>query len=88
MEMNKQQLRERIIRRLEKMASELLQTIQDKEWWNENRLDAAPFDIGWDRVMLQCVCGQLVAWQKDDMESVKEWSERMSEVAERNGGVQ
>lgn len=66
--MNKWQLRNRIINRLQKMQSELQQIVNDKEWWNANRQDSVPFDLGWDRVMLQCVTKQLEAWEADDME--------------------
>lgn len=84
--MNKSQLKNRIIRRLRKMRDELQQTIVDKEWWNENRSDADPFDLGWDRVMLQCVTKQLEAWEVDDIETVNEWNRKMMAVSDRAFG--
>ena len=75
--MNKWQLKNRIIGRLSKVRDELNQVIIDKEWWNANRTDAVPFDLGWDRVMLQCVTKQLEAWEADDMEAVNEWNKKM-----------
>ena len=84
--MNKWQLRNRIIKRLNAMRDELQQTIIDKESWNDNRPDAEPFDVGWDRVMLRCVTKQLEAWEADDMEAVKRWNDEMNSVAERSFG--
>lgn len=82
--MNKAELRDRIIRRLRKMRDEIQQTIIDKEYWNDNRDDAPPFDLGWDRVMLQCVNGQLEAWERDDIDTVNKWNRRMQELTDRH----
>ena len=84
--MNKWQLRNRIIKRLHVMCDELQQTITDKESWNDNRTDCEPFDVGWDRVMLQCVTKQIEAWEADDMDAVKRWSDKMNGIAERTFG--
>lgn len=81
MQLNKWQVRNRIIRRLRRMQSELEQSIRDIERWNNSRLDAPPFDVGFEKVMLQCVRGQLEAWEQDDMESVNRWQSRMNELA-------
>lgn len=33
------------------------------------------------KVMLQCVRGQLEAWEQDDMEAVNRWQSRMNELS-------
>lgn len=75
--MDKAKLRLRMIRRLHRMKNELEQLIRDKEWWNENRTDSMPIDMGWERAMLQCVDGQLAAWDRNDIDSVNYWNARI-----------
>jgi len=77
----KQQLLNRILSRLRKMQAELEQTIRDKEWWNDNRTDAEPFDIGWNRVILRYVNLQLEAWGRGDVASATKWNIKMHEWA-------
>jgi hypothetical protein len=42
----------RLRKRLEKVIRECEQRIRDIEWWNLNRADAAPFDVGGDKVQV------------------------------------
>ena len=78
--MNKEQLRTRIINSLKNMQAEFQQIVNDKERWNQNRNDAEPFDIGWDRLMLQATNKQLEAWKEDDMEKMNTWANKMNEL--------
>jgi hypothetical protein len=39
-------LPDRFRRRLERQVEEIAQLRRDVEWWNRNRADAAPFDLG------------------------------------------
>lgn len=83
---DKKKLRERIIRRLMKMKYELTQLIIDKEWWNQNRTDAMPFDLGWERVLLDLVVKQLRAWHTGDMAEVQRLASKLDAVDERSVG--
>lgn len=82
----KDQLRERTIRGLKRMRRELSQIIIDKESWNDNRLDAMPFDVGWDRVMLQKVDACLDAWASGDHERIRISHDELSAVNEERTG--
>lgn len=79
--MNQWQLKNRIIRRLHKIRDELQQVVNDKEWWNENRKDAEPFDVGWDRVMLRNASDQIEAWESGDIEKANSLNAKMQEIA-------
>jgi len=79
--MDKTRLRLRIIRKLLKMKRELEQLIIDKEWWNENRRDVMPLDLGWERMLLQCVNEQLAAWDKNDLPAVNLWNSKANRIA-------
>ena len=85
MPLSKSQLRNRIITRLRKMKGELEQTITDLDWWNANRDDAEPFDMGFERSLLHCVCKQLDAWEAGDMDAMNRWHDRMLDVAATQG---
>lgn len=82
--MTKAQLQHRIIRRLTRMETELCQMITDKESWNDNRTDAEPFDVGWEKVLLQCVSNELKCWHAGDIEGVRHWGQKMAEIIDRN----
>lgn len=82
--MNRWQLRNRIIKRLQKMRTELQQTIVDKEWWNENRADAPPFDLGWDRVMLKLTTEAVEAWESGDYDKANRLQERMNDCCSQS----
>ena len=75
-------LRRKIIRRLTKMQLETQQILIDKRSWNENRLDAQPFDLGWDIMMLRHVDECIEAWARNDMEAVNNCYRRMVELNE------
>lgn len=40
-------------KRLAWIIRELHQLIVDKEWWNQNRTEHPPFDVGYERVQLK-----------------------------------
>lgn len=75
--MTKPELKARIIARLEKMQADLRETIAGIEWWNANRTEERPFDVGFDKSMLQCVDMQLAGWEAGDMQEVNRWADRM-----------
>lgn len=52
-----------------KIVRELEQQIRDKEWWNNNRLDAEPFDVGVERIALKHARNELQALLKGDTHS-------------------
>ena len=80
MSISKSQLRQRIIRRLQKMQAELKQVIVDKRWWNTTRLNEQPFDLGWDLVMLLHTDEQLDAWERNDMQAVADAGIKMASM--------
>ncbi len=79
--LSQRELRNRMIRRLRKMRRDLKQTIIDMNWWNNNRLDAQPFDLGFEIATLQCVEKQLEAWAVNDLDEMNRWSAKMTEIA-------
>ena len=82
--MNKWQLKNRIIKGLNKVKAELEQSILDMESWNDNHSDNELVDVGWEKSLLQCVTKQLAAWEVGDIDEVNRWSARMAEIAEAN----
>lgn len=42
--------RRKLLRCYRKALAEVEQIIRDLEWWNENRTDEQPFDVGADKV--------------------------------------
>lgn len=80
--LSKAKLKSRIIRRLRKMQDELKLIIIDKQWWNENRRDATPFDLGWEMMMLEAVEEILSAWARHDTKALTHWTLRLSELCE------
>lgn len=49
--------RRRLLKGLPKIIADLEQLIRDQEWWNANRLDAPPVDVGRDKVYLAAARG-------------------------------
>ncbi len=74
-------IRNRIIRRLRRLQLDLARNIADKEWWNNNRLDAEPFDVGWDRMLLQYTSKTLACFLAGDTKGANHWNRRMMELA-------
>lgn len=64
------------------MIRELEQTIRDKESWNENRLDAPPFDVGWDKCMVDVARKELAAWERQDIPEANRLANRMQVMVE------
>ena len=85
--MDKRKLKNRIVRRLERLRSELSQTIVDKQWWNNNRLDAPPFDIGWDLMMRDLTTKELAAWAADDFDAARALSQEAMQLFENGRTV-
>lgn len=81
---DKEATRRRIIRRLRKMRRETSQLIRDLEWWNENRVDAQPFDVGWDKVLIGLIDKQLDEWVKrePDRQLTTQLAKQMTEHVE------
>lgn len=73
-------IRTRIIRRLRKMQHHQRETIAVKEWWNNNRLDASPFDVGFDKTLLRLIDRQLDAWIARDVEAANKWNDQMQSL--------
>ena len=51
--MSRQQILDRLIFRTRRIVAETDQLVRDIEWWNANRNDAPPFDVGRDKVTLK-----------------------------------
>lgn len=77
----KEAARRRIINRLRRMSSYLGQTIRDKQWWNNNRLDAAPYDIGWDLEMKRAVEQCLCAWESNNITAANRLNDQLQELS-------
>lgn len=43
---------ENLQRQIRKIVADQEQIVRDLEWWNANRNDAEPFDVGGDKVVL------------------------------------
>lgn len=85
---DKQKLRLKIIKQLCKLSRDLQQVIDDKEYWNDNRPEEMPFDVGWDKAMLFYTDRQLEAFLANDHEAFRLWQlkiDRMARDAEGSG---
>lgn len=51
--------------RLRKILAEVEQMRRDAEWWNANRPDAPPFDVGQYVAFAVIVRGAMAAWGTD-----------------------
>jgi hypothetical protein len=50
-QMTRREAYEYIVANYRGSIAEFEQLIRDQQWWNQNRLDAEPFDLGQDLVM-------------------------------------
>ena len=89
--MTRDQLAARITRRYDKIIADLEQAIRDVTWWNQNRVDAALFDCGAERVLLVKERAARAAWREqlaDDNPETREKHTRLcrecTEFAERH----
>lgn len=66
-------------KRLLKIIKAFEELIADKEWWNENRTDCAPFDIGAQLVKLREAREALASWDSEDKSTfnriVNKWAQ-------------
>lgn len=76
--------KERIRRRLLKMARELRLDISTAKWWNQNRPQFAPVDFEGERVLLRLVKHCLAALDAGDMPRVTQLISRMNRQASAN----
>lgn len=57
-------------RRICRVIAELTDTLRAKQWWNRNRNDATPFDLGADLAGLRIARQMLAAWDRGDQDEV------------------
>jgi len=57
--------KERLRRRLVNTIADVQDRIADIEWWNANRPDEQPFDVGGDRVQLKLLLEMLALVDAD-----------------------
>ncbi len=67
-------------KRMRKIIRELEQVIRDKRWWNQNRLDARPFDIGADLAALKLQREALAAFDRGDYVECQRLQDQMVET--------
>lgn len=68
-------------RRMLRIISETEQIVRDAEWWNANRPDAPPFDVGGDKVVLAKARECLAALDRGD--TINPCHSELVEVARR-----
>lgn len=73
----------RFRRRLVRLIRDLKQMIRDMEWWNENRTDEEPMDMGAERVILAKAEKALEALERGDRAGHTKHVKEMSEAATR-----
>ncbi len=78
--MTKEQLRARIVRRLERLMLNMDSIIRDKQHWNQTRTDAEPFDMGWEIAVRDAAKQELAAWNRNDMKAVSVMAARLSRL--------
>lgn len=76
----------RLYRFLRRTIAEAEQMIRDMQWWNENRNDAEPFDIGGTIVYLQ-LARQCLALVESNQRLPDDLWARLTEQARANAEV-
>ncbi len=57
--------------------------VTDVEWWNNNLLDAEPFDCEIEKIMVDLITKSIAAYDDSDWDEHARLMERMSEVAHK-----
>ena len=76
-----QRIRSNYVRLIENMD----QIVSDIEWWNDNRLDAPPFDCEWAKLGAVRLRQALAAWDARDTVRASELMQEHIEAMEADG---
>ena len=72
-------------KRLAKMIRKTEQLIRDIEWWNANRTEHPPFDIGRELVFLAKLRECKFAWDRNDIAEGNRLHDQLQEFAKTYG---
>lgn len=72
--------RSKIIKKYRKLIEVLEQLVRDTEWWNANRNDCEPFDVGADKCALFAARKTLECFEKEDFAECSRWNEKLTEA--------
>jgi hypothetical protein len=70
-------------KRMLKIIRDIQDQINTIRWWNENRTDAAPFDLGGELVALDAAKRALAVWDSGDRKAFDEEYRRLIATMEQ-----
>jgi hypothetical protein len=72
------------VRRCDQVIQQYESLVSDIEWWNQNRIDALPFDVGGAKVCLDLTRKVKQALLRNDADAFRKLYPRLIEAASRD----